>query len=29
LAADAWKDPKTEVFLFTAEVFGAAFKELK
>ncbi len=28
LAADAWKDPKTQVFLFTAEVFGAAFKDL-
>jgi uncharacterized protein len=22
LAADAWKDPKTEVYLFSAEVFG-------
>ncbi len=28
LAADAWKDPKTEVFLFTAEVFGARLKDL-
>lgn len=28
LTADAWKDPQTEVFLFTAEVFGAAFREL-
>jgi AmmeMemoRadiSam system protein A len=28
LAADAWKDPKTEVFLFTAEVFGAPLKGL-
>jgi uncharacterized protein len=28
LPADAWKDPKTEVFLFTAEVFGAPFKEI-
>jgi AmmeMemoRadiSam system protein A len=28
LAADAWKNPKTEVFFFTAEVFGAAFKEI-
>ncbi len=28
LAADAWKDPKTEVYLFTAEVFGADFKDL-
>ncbi len=28
LDADAWKDPKTEVYLFTAEVFGALFKEL-
>ncbi len=28
LAADAWKDPKTEVYLFTAEVFGASFKNI-
>jgi AMMECR1 domain-containing protein len=28
LAADAWKDPDTEVYLFTAEVFGAEFKEI-
>jgi AmmeMemoRadiSam system protein A len=28
LPADAWKDPKTEVYLFTAEVFGAEFKEI-
>ena len=28
LASDAWKDPKTEVYLFTAEVFGAEFKDL-
>jgi AmmeMemoRadiSam system protein A len=28
LPADAWKDPHTDVFLFTADVFGAAFKEL-
>ena len=28
LAADAWKDPKTEVNLFTAEVFGADFKDI-
>ena len=28
LAQDAWKDPKTEVFLFTADVFGAAFRDL-
>ncbi|MHC4440802.1 MAG: AmmeMemoRadiSam system protein A [Planctomycetota bacterium] len=28
LAADAWKDPETEVYLFTAEVFGADFKDL-
>jgi len=27
-AADAWKDPKTEVYLFTAEVFGAPFKNI-
>ena len=25
LPADAWKDPETEVYLFTAEVFGAPF----
>jgi AmmeMemoRadiSam system protein A len=25
LPADAWKDPETEVYLFTAEVFGAHF----
>jgi uncharacterized protein len=23
LPPDAWKDPKTEVYLFTAEVFGS------
>ena len=28
LAADAWKDPETEVSLFTAEVFGADFKDI-
>jgi AmmeMemoRadiSam system protein A len=28
LPYDAWKDPKTDCFLFTAEVFGAAFKEI-
>lgn len=28
LAADAWKDPETEVLLFTADVFGAAFRDL-
>ena len=28
LAADAWKDPDTEVYLFTAEVFGAEFKNI-
>jgi AmmeMemoRadiSam system protein A len=28
LAADAWKDPATEVYLFTAEVFGSPFKEI-
>ncbi len=27
LPADAWKDPETEVYLFTAEVFGVEFKE--
>ena len=28
LAPDAWKDPQTQVSLFTAEVFGADFKDL-
>ena len=28
LAPDAWKDPKTEVNLFTAEVFGADYKNI-
>lgn len=28
LPADAWKDPETEVYLFSAEVFGADFKEI-
>ena len=28
LAADAWEDPKTEVYLFTAEVFGGEFKDI-
>ena len=28
LAADAWKEPETEVYLFTAEVFGADFKDI-
>ena len=28
LAPDAWKDPKTQVYLFTAEVFGADFKDI-
>jgi len=28
LAADAWKKPNTEVYLFTAEVFGAPFEEV-
>ena len=28
LAADAWKDPETEVYLFTAEVFGADFRDI-
>ena len=28
LAPDAWKDPDAEVYLFTAEVFGADFKDL-
>jgi AmmeMemoRadiSam system protein A len=28
LPADAWKDPETQVFLFSAEVFGAVWKEI-
>jgi uncharacterized protein len=28
LAPDAWKDPKTEVSLFTADVFGADFAKI-
>lgn len=28
LPHDAWKDPKTEVYLFTADVFGAPFKDI-
>jgi AmmeMemoRadiSam system protein A len=28
LAPDAWRDPKTEVYLFTAEVFGAALNQI-
>ena len=28
LASDAWKEPDTEVYFFTADVFGAAFKEI-
>jgi AmmeMemoRadiSam system protein A len=28
LPADAWKDPQTEVYLFTAEVFGADFSDI-
>jgi AmmeMemoRadiSam system protein A len=28
LPANAWKDPKTEVYLFTADVFGSAFKDI-
>ena len=28
LPADAWKDPCTEVYLFTAEIFGAPFKDV-
>ena len=28
LADDAWKDPETEVYLFTADVFGATFAEI-
>ena len=28
LAPDAWKDPDTEVYFFTADVFGADFKDI-
>jgi AmmeMemoRadiSam system protein A len=28
LAPDAWREAKTEVYLFTADVFGAEFKEI-
>jgi AmmeMemoRadiSam system protein A len=28
LAADAWREAETEVYLFTAEVFGADFKDI-
>jgi AmmeMemoRadiSam system protein A len=28
LAADAWNDPQTEVYLFTAEVFGEKFQNI-
>jgi AmmeMemoRadiSam system protein A len=28
LPGDAWKDPRTEVYLFTAKVFGASFREI-
>ena len=29
LPANAWKDPATEVYLFTAEVFGSEFKGIQ
>jgi AmmeMemoRadiSam system protein A len=29
LPANAWKDPATEVYLFTAEVFGSLFTEIQ
>jgi len=28
LAPDAWKGPETEVYLFTADVFGSEFKNI-
>ncbi|UCC96516.1 MAG: AmmeMemoRadiSam system protein A [Phycisphaerales bacterium] len=28
LAPDAWKEPETEVYLFTADAFGADFKDI-
>lgn len=29
LSSDAWKNPDTEVYLFTAEIFGRLFKDIK
>ena len=29
LPSDAWKDPQTEVYLFTADVFGSPFKDIQ
>ena len=29
LSSNAWKDPKTEVYLFTAEIFGSDFERIK
>lgn len=29
LAAEAWKNPSTQVYLFTADVFGAPFEKIK
>ena len=29
LPADAWKDSETQVYLFTAEVFGSPFKDIE
>ncbi|MHC4618061.1 MAG: AmmeMemoRadiSam system protein A [Planctomycetota bacterium] len=29
LPADAWREPKTEVYLFTAEVFGLPLKDIR
>jgi AMMECR1 domain-containing protein len=28
LPPDSWKDPDTEVYLFTADVFGSDFKDI-
>ncbi len=28
LAPDAWQEPETEVYLFTADIFGAEFKKI-
>jgi AMMECR1 domain-containing protein len=28
LSPEAWREPQTEVYLFTAEVFGADFKDI-
>jgi AMMECR1 domain-containing protein len=29
LSSDAWREPETEIYLFTADVFGSEFKEIQ